>query len=1106
MALSFGQERLWFLDQLSPGNPFYNDGTIVHFRGSLDVDALRRSLARIVERHEVLRTAFRPVDGAPVAQVIPTSTLAMPVVDLSTVAAIGRQAEVERRAREDVLRPLDVASGRPLRVSLLRFGEEEHVLLLTLHHIVSDAWSVTVLFRELEALYRAFSAGTKDPLPPLRLQYGDFARSQRARVDHFVADQLPYWRDKLGEDAGGVALPLDRPRPAVRSFRGSSHAVQLSPELSKAVKALGRQERVTSFTVLLTAFFVLLHQRSGSEAVRVGSAVAGRHSAETEDLIGFFINTLVLCGDLSGDPTFRELLSRVNDDVVGAMAHQDVPFEKIVEELNPRRRLSHNPLFQVWFNLVNTPPPRLHLPGVEVTIADASAATARLELALIFWETDGRFRGRFEYAEDVYLAQTIADMSRHYVGLLSAAVSQPDARLRDLTRSLAASDTRPKGVAQHSTADGTTSSSERTVLDLFQASVRRRPDAVAVACADRELTYAELDGRADRLAVELQRRGIGRDVLVAVALERSVDVLVALLATLKAGGGYVPLDPGYPPDHLRCVLEDARPSALVTSHRVRTRLPAYDGPILCVDARVGSTPGEHPHDRAVGEPRPDDLAYAIYTSGSTGRPKGVLVSHRNLHHSTSVRSRVYPDAVGRFLVVSSCSFDSSVAGIYWTLMQGGTLILPEEGGERDIRGLVDLIRRRRVTHTLMVPSLYSALIEHASAADLSSLDTVILAGETCPPAVTHEHYRRLPGTALVNEYGPTEATVWAAAYSIKTPVVEGLVPIGYPIPNTTIYLLDSDGEPVPGGRSGELYIGGPGVTRGYLGQPRLTAEKFVPDPFGSDPGERLFRSGDRARYLPNGTLEFLGRVDRQVKVRGHRIELEEIEVHLAAHPDVRQAVITDRDDGAGERRLVGYVVPRSGARLTVDAIRGFLKSRLPDYMLPASLVTLDALPLMPNGKVDLHALPDPGPARPELDREYVAPRNPLEQYLVDQWADILAVDTIGVHDSFFAIGGNSLKAAILANRLTQDLGEVLNVATLFQYSSVAELAGHLGEGHPSLLARVLHVGRHATAPPRQVQIRRLSGRDQLLQRVSELSDDEVRRELDRLLSDREHYE
>ncbi|HEX2081289.1 MAG TPA: amino acid adenylation domain-containing protein [Longimicrobium sp.] len=1031
-ALSFAQQRLWLIDQMEGAGAAYHVPGAVRLRGRLDARALRGALEEVVRRHEALRTVFRLREGEPVQVVLPPSEVPLPLHDLSGLPGPEREDALRERVREEARRPFDLAAGPLFRAALVRLGAEEHALLTSMHHIVSDGWSLEVLHHELEALYGAFSRGEPSPLEELPVQYADYALWQRAHLSGEVLDrQLAWWKAQLSGAPALLELPTDHPRPAARTYRGALQAFQVGDELRRRLEAVAREEGATLFMVLLAAFQVLLGKYTGAGDVVVGSPVAGRTRAETEGLIGFFVNTLALRADLSGDPGFGELVGQVRERTLGAYEHQELPFERLVEELGIERSRSHSPLVQVSFALRNGPADGLRLPGVEAQALDVELETAKFDLTLALEAGEKGLEGRIGYATELFEAATVARLGEHYRTLLEGIAADPGRRLSEL--SLLGEAERRQVLADWSAAAAPLPG-DRCVHELFAEQAERTPEAVAVLCGEQRVSYAELNARVERTARLLRGAGVGAEQRVAIFMERGAELVASLLGVLRAGGCYVPVDPEYPSERVAYLLRDSGAAVVLTQAELRARLPAGEARVLEVE-RPREGPGEGgERDAARGgvEVDPAQLAYVIYTSGSTGTPKGVQVSHRNLARSTAARFAHYPEPVRGFLLLSSVSFDSSVAGIFWTLCAGGTLHLPEGDAWRDPALLAGIAAREGVSHLLCVPSLYAALLDEAERLPGWAPAAAIVAGEECPRDLVRRHFRRFPGAALYNEYGPTEGTVWCTVHGCRDEGGPRPVPIGRPVPGSRVYVLDRTGAPVPAGVAGEAHVGGGGVARGYLGRPSLTAERFVPDPFAPEPGARMYRTGDRVRWLPGGELEFLGRIDHQVKIRGFRIEPGEIDAALRQHPGVRDGAVLVREDAPGKKRIVAYVVGDADA----EALRAHLRQRLPDYMVPGAFVALDALPLTPNGKLDRSALPAPALQA----GAYVAPRTETERVVAQVFATLLGIENVGAADDFFSLGGHSLLATRVVSRVGDALGVELPLRALFEHPTVQALA------------------------------------------------------------------
>jgi amino acid adenylation domain-containing protein len=1029
LPLSFAQQRLWFLDQMEPGNPLYNIPGAVRLKGSLDVVAFEQSFNEIVRRHEALRTTFKTVDGQPVQDIAPTLRLALPILDWRHLGDDEREAEIQRLADEERSRPFNLAKGPLLRITLVRLDEAEYVALLTMHHIVSDAWSISILVRELSTLYEAFSTGQPSPLSELPIQYADFAAWQRQWLQGEVLNkQLSYWQKQLSGNLPILQLPTDRPRARVQTFRGARRSFSLPTDLTEALKVLSQKQEVTLFMTLLAAFKTLLYRYTSQADILVGSPIANRNRTETELLIGFFVNTLVLRTDLSGNPTFRELLRRVRQVTWDAYDHQDLPFEKLVEELQLERDLSYSPLFQVMFVLQNAPQVNLELSGLTLSFLSAENSTAKFDLTLDLQATASGLVGAFEYNTDLFDEATISRMTGHFHSLLSGIVNHPEQHLSELPL-LTEAERHQLLVEWNDTQ--IEYPQDQCFHELFEAQVERTPDAVAVVFKDEQLTYRELNQRANQLARYLQKLGVKPEVIVGLCVERSLEMIVGLLGILKAGGAYLPLDPTYPKERLAFMVSDSQVPVFLTARQLVTKLPQHQARVVCLDADWATIARES-QQKPDSDVTVENLAYLIYTSGSTGTPKGVLVTHEGLGNLTEDKIRtckVRPHS--RILQFFSLSFDASIPEIVMALGSGAALHL---GTPEDLLpgpALMQLLRTQAITHITLPPSALAVL----PPTELPALEMVLVGGEAPSPELIAQWSK---GRLFINAYGPTETTVNASMVECgnggqSSPTVR-------PAANKQLYILDQHLQPVPIGVPGELHIGGVGLARGYLNRPEKTALAFIPNPFSNEPGSRLYKTGDLACYLNDGNIKLLGRLDHQVKIRGFRIEPGEIEARLTQHPGVRESVVIVREDQPGDKRLVAYVVPDSEQLLTIGDLRRFIEEKLPKYMVPTAFVALDALPLNPNGKVDRFALPVPDTARPELEAAFVAPRTPTEQVLAEIFARVLEVEQVGVYDNFFDLGGHSLLATQLIAQLLKTFEVEVTVIDLFEVPTVAGLA------------------------------------------------------------------
>jgi amino acid adenylation domain-containing protein len=1044
--LSFAQQRLWFLDQLEPNSPYIIPANF-HLKGRLDRDALERTLNEIVLRHESLRTTFASIDGQPMQLVAPHLTLSLPSYDLSGLAGEARELEV-KRLKLELGRPFNLTQPPLVRAALVRLGAEEHLLLMTMHHIISDGWSIGVMVSEMAALYEAFTTGREAALPALPIQYKDFAVWQREWLSGAeLEQQLAYWRERLRGAPPALELPTDRPRPPVQSYRGSMRECVVGSELLHGLKELSRREGVTPYMTLLAAFLTLLYRHSGQEDLVVGTPIANRNRVEIENLIGFFVNTLVLRTDLSKDPPFRLLLQRVRHVTLGAYAHQDLPFEKLVEELQPERDTSRTPLFQVMFSLQNAPLPSVNLGDLSMRLQDDETRTAQFDLTLDLMERDDSLLCSLEYNTDLFDTETAERMLRHYVRLLESVVSDADCRLSELP--MLGEDERHQLLVEWNDA-GHNRTHVVCVQELFEQQAAARETEIAVTHGGLSLTYGELNRRANQLAHRLRRLGVGPESRVAVLLERSIEIGLAMLGVLKAGGAYVMLDPTYPPERLRQMLDDAEATVLVTAGGRAAALPELRAQVVNLDEDlplIARESEENPPRVA----RTENLAYVVYTSGTTGKPKGILIPHGALanaifgfiaHHQVTERDRV--------LQFASPSFDVATEEFFAAWLSGARLVMWPSPVVSSPAEFVRFLDGEAVTLVNLPASFWAewaAVVSEPGCGVPATLRRVIVGNEKTLPA-SLERWRSVVGdrAAWNNAYGPSETTITASNYEPRTGTERpgaSAVPIGRPIMNVRMYVLDKARGPVSVGVPGELYIGGAGVARGYQGEPGRTAERFVPDPHVLTCGERMYRTGDLARYLPDGNIEFLGRADDQVKVRGFRIEPGEVETVLGQHPGVREAAVVARADGHGGNRLIAYFAGSAEAGATVGELRRYLKERLPEYMVPSAFVALDALPLTPNGKIDRRRLPELDASRPELEEVYTAPRTELERSIAGVWQEVLKVERVGVHDNFFNLGGHSLLIMQVNSRTREVLQTDVSILDMFKYPTVSALAEFL---------------------------------------------------------------
>jgi len=1062
LPLSFAQQRLWFVAQMGEeANAAHNIPLGLRLRGALDAAALEAALGRIVQRHEALRTRFERVDGQPLQRIDAAAAFALSRHDLS--AAADPQAELQRQALEEARAPFDLERAAPVRGRLLRLGEDDHALLLTQHHIASDGWSMGVLIDELSALYRAYAfdgvATGDDPLPPLPVQYADYALWQRGWLDgDLLRHQQDYWREHLRAAPDLLELPTDRPRPAVQEHAGDRRRFSLDAALTRELHAFSHRHGTTLYMTLLAAWAALLGRLSGQQDLVVGTPMVNRNRTELEPLIGLFLNTLALRFDLSDDPSAAAFLAQVRDTALAAQANKDLPFEQVVETLKPVRSLAYTALYQVVFVMQNQVEPVPHLPGLQVEAMQAPQTRAQTDLWWSISEEGGQLHGEVVFATALFDADTIERWIGHWEVLLRGMLAddaQPLSRLPLLTP--AQRDDAVRGCNRTERA----LPPQRHVHAWVEAQAAAAGDAPALVHEDLRLSYAELNARANRLAHYLISLGVRPDHRVALALERGADFVVAMLATLKAGAAYVPLDPQYPSERLAFMLDDSRPKAVLTHSSVQERLPAsralMTASVVELDdpaAPWAALSEADPDADALGL-TPDHLAYVIYTSGSTGKPKGVMVPHRGLCNLVAAQTDALDVAHGsRVLQCASFSFDASVFEMVMALCHASTLYVPAPGALLAGQTLADAVRRHAITHLTLTPAVLTSVEDEAA---FASVRTLVVAGDACAQALVRRWAR---GRRFVNAYGPTESTIWAT-YQTCDADAANAPPIGRPIANTAIYLLDAHGEPVPAGVAGEIFIGGAGVARGYLNRAELSRERFLDDPFAGREGARMYRTGDLARRRGDGVLEFQGRNDAQVKLRGFRIELGEIESQLTRQPGVQEALVTLRDDASGERRLVAYLV---GPQIPeAQHLRAALAKALPEYMLPAAFVTLAAWPLTPNGKLDRRALPSPD-GEAFVQREYEPPQGPVEQALAEIWTELLRIERVGRRDHFFEIGGHSLLAMQLTSRVRQRLGQELELASVFASPVLSDLAERVAQAEASTLPPIRTGQRPAALP------------------------------------------
>lgn len=1079
---SFAQRRLWFLDQLSPGNSIYNIPVSIRLRGPLDVPSMERTLSEIARRHQSLRTIFSEVSGELQQVIAPRADLTLPIIDNSDVAEAQREEASLRFATEEAQRPFDLANGPLLRVGLLRQSQEDHILLLTMHHIISDGWSAGVLMREIGMLYDAFSKGKPSPLPPLPVQYADYAVWQRKKLQGEHLEQLlDYWRLQLAGAPPLLEIATDRPRPAVQNFRGSSYSFSLSQEIAKAAREFSQREGATLFMTLLAAFQALLSRYSGQDDIVVGTPIANRNHVDTEGLIGFFVNTLVLRGRLSNDPSFREFLQQLRATALEAYAHQDMPFEELVKDLQPERNLSYSPLFQVMFTLQNVTRQTLKLAGLNLDSVKTENTTAKFELVMEVEENEQGLRVTLQYNTGLFDRATVERLAGHYRTLVESALINPDLRISRLPL-LTEPECRQFLFDWNDTARPLPP--DATATKLFEVRVGVQPQAVAVVGDKEQLTYAELNGKANQLAAYLRKLGVGEEARVGILMEQSVEMIVALLGVLKAGAAYVPIQPQSPPEQLVFMLNDAQVSILITEDRLAAVAQGRVSHLIRLDTEWGNISVESEYNPPACATL-DSLISVLYGFGSMGKLIGTMIDGRGALNACLWNERFSGfTAQSRSLAGMPLSLDCAFQNIMTSLIAGGRLILTKSGDD-NAATLLKRIEEEKVTALSLFPQQAYATID-AAAADhyksLSSVECLTLVGEAPSPAKLRGWLKSENcNCRLVNSYSLTECSGALSAYSAKKEEVDFLdaLPAGRPIDNACLYVLDKHRALVPVGVAGELCVSGDLLARGYLNRPELTAQTFIPHPF--IPEKKMFLTGDRARFRSGGQLEVLGRLDpTQVRIRGILIDLGEIEAVLHANESIREAVVLAREDQPGMERLVAYLVPHEGSETpTSSELHQHLRQTLPVFMVPSVFVTLDELPLTSVGKINRQALPAPEALTSELIETFVAPRSPIEQHLANLWAGVLGVERVGVHDNFFGLGGHSLLATQVISRIREEFGVAIPLQQIFETPTVAGLALALE-------------ARQATSDDEGDKIERVSLDDeQLLERLDQLSDEDI---------------
>jgi amino acid adenylation domain-containing protein len=1051
--LSHGQRALWFLQQLEPDNAAYNISTALRILTPPDVPALRRSFQKLVDRHESLRTTFGVIDGEPVQLVQGHTEIYFQEVD----ASVWDDAELHDFLVREARRPFDLEYGPLFRVSLARRSDSEYVLLMVLHHIVTDLWSQVILTHELGVLYPAEKEGATATLPPPELQYTDYAFWEAEEVTGPAGERMwEYWKKQLAGELPVLNLPTDRPRPPAQTFRGESQTIRLSAKLTDQLKALAQAHGATLYMTLLAAYEMLLYRHTGQEDILVGSPTSGRSRPELAGVVGYFINSIVLRADFSGNPTFAEFLGRVRQTVLGAFEHQDFPFPLLTERLHPVRDSSRPPIFQTTFVIQKSQMPdqrgltsfvqgetgaRMEIGGLVVELMPVFKGTSQFDLRMAVAEAGDELSVLINYNTDLYDAVTITRLLTHFEVLLRSVVADPHQRVSDLP---VMTEQELHQILHEWNDTSAPYPQDKSVNELFETQAETRPAAIAAVFEDQRITYGELNARANRLAHHLRSLGVGPESLVGLSVERSLEMLVAMFGILKAGGAYVSLDPAYPKERLDFMLRDAGIRVLVTQQSLLDKLPEHDASVVSLDSDAEAI-SRHSGQNLPPLADPGNAAYVIYTSGSTGGPKGVVMQHRSTVALIYWAREVFTDDdLTSVFASASINFDCSIFEIFVPLSWGGKIVLGRNALE-----LPSLPAARDITLLNTVPSSMTELLKVGGVP--ASVRTVNLSADMLPRALVDEVYRQTNAERVYNGYGPTEDTTFTT-FGLVERDGDRSPSIGRPITNEQVYLLDRRMNPVPIGLPGELYIGGAGLSRGYLNRPGLITEKFVSNPFSPEPGSRLYKTGDLARWLPDGRIEFVARVDHQVKVRGFRVELKEVEAALEQHPSTRQAVVLAREDAPGVKRLVAYVVAEPPSVPTTSELRSFVRERLPEYMVPSAYVVLDAFPMTPSGKIDRRALPPPEQTRPDLAEDFVAPRNPTEQLLAEIWLQVLGIERVGVYDNFFDLGGDSIMSVHVVSRANQ-AGLPITTKQLFQHQTISGLAAAVDDRPEGLSGR-----------------------------------------------------
>jgi amino acid adenylation domain-containing protein len=1037
IPLSFSQQRLWFIDQLYHGSSFYNIPIAFHIQGNLDIAALEQSLNEILTRHEVWQTNFRLVSGEPIQEISPESTWNLSIINLENLSGKDWEPEVKQFAAEEAKKPFNLAKGLLVRATLLRLSEEENILLVTMHHIITDGWSCGVFLRELSTLYAAFSTNQPSPLPELPIQYADFAVWQRDRIQgEFLANQLNYWKQQLQGELPILQLPTDRPRPHLTTFTGAKQYFTFSASLTNTLKRLSQREDATLFMSLLAAFNILLYRYTNQEDILIGSPIANRNRPEMEGMLGLFVNTLVLRNNLNGNPSFRELLHRVREVTLDAYAHQDLPFEMLVEELQPERDLSRNPLYEVMFVLQNTPGSVLETSGLTLRTLEFDSGTSQLDIFLSMSESQEGLTGFLEYNTDIFDSITITQFINNFQTLLANIVANPEQQLSELSILTASEQEQLLLKFNQTRADY---AQDVSLHQLFEQQVKLTPLSIALISDSEEITYRQLNHRVNQLAHYLQKQGVTKETLVALCLERDLDMVVGILAILKAGGAYIPLDPSYPVERLNFMLSDSQTSLLISKQEILEKLSLSASKTVCLDIEQQEIAQES-LENPINISSSDNLAYIIYTSGSTGTPKGVLGTHRGTVNGLHWLWKTYPFSQGEVCCQKTAiSFVDSVWEIFAPLLQGIPTVIVSDVTVLEPQLFIESLARHKVSRIILVPSLLRLLSDNYShlVKKLTHLKFWISSGEALSVKLAQTFRELMPFAKLINLYGSSEVSANATYYDTSLlPEQAQSVPIGCPIDNTQIYVLNRDLQPTPVGIVGELFVSGDGLAKGYLNRSELTQERFIDNPFIL--GDKLYKTGDLVRYLQDGNLEYWGRQDEQVKIRGCRVELGEIATVIAQHPDVQESVVIASDDAQENPRLIAYVVTDK-QDITTELL-SYLQQKLPNYMVPSTFIGLDKLPFTPNGKVDKRALPNSEIIQSNTNKFFISPRNFTELALAKAWENLLNTTSIGITDNFFDLGGHSFLAVRLMAQIYDKFEHNLPLSTLFENPTIEKLA------------------------------------------------------------------